>query len=628
MEVLRRRGGVGHLDVVLGALGEEALDAGRGVLGALALVAVGQQHHQARGLIPLVLGGHDVLVDDRLGAVHEVAELRLPRHEGILVGDAVAVLEAQRGVLRQQGVVDPELGLLAGQRGDRDPGLARDVVDQAGVALAEGAPPAVLPGQADRVALHDQARERQQLGGGPLHLALLVVQLRTSLELAGQLRVGREALRVVGEVLEDPVELGTRYAGVDVGQHAQGCRRPGRLHEGRRRRAGLVERLLEAVLEVVEGRFGLVEGDVAPLHQRLGEQLADAAMALDGLVHERLGVARVVALVVAVAPVADEVDHDVLVEPLAVVVGQPRDAHAGLRVVAVHVQDRRLDHLGHVGGVLRRAGVLGRGGEPELVVDHDVDGAAHPVAGDVAHVQALGHHALAGEGGVAVEQDRQHREAVGPVDLVLACPDHAEHHRIDGLEVRGVGGQLHLDVGARPADVLPDRAEVVLHVARALHRRRIDVALELPEDLVVALADDVGQHVQPTAVRHAEHRAVEPVLGCGTEHGVEDGDRALGALEAEALRAHVLGGEELLEGFGGVETAEQEADVVVRELDLDALDVLLDPALLLGVLDVHVLDADRAAVGIPQHVEQVAQLHGLPARPRLRSRTPGRGPRW
>ena len=47
------------------------------------------------------------------------------------------------------------------------------------------------------------------------------------------------------------------------------------------------------------------------------------------------------------------------------------------------------------------------------------------------------------------------------------------------------------------------------------------------------------------------------------------------------------------------------------ELRRHALDLLLDPALLLLVLDVHVLDADRAAVRVAQHVEDVAERHAL-----------------
>ena len=40
-----------------------------------------------------------------------------------------------------------------------------------------------------------------------------------------------------------------------------------------------------------------------------------------------------------------------------------------------------------------------------------------------------------------------------------------------------------------------------------------------------------------------------------------------------------------------------------------ALDALLDPRALLGVLNVHVLDADRARVGVVQAREDVTQQH-------------------
>ena len=44
-------------------------------------------------------------------------------------------------------------------------------------------------------------------------------------------------------------------------------------------------------------------------------------------------------------------------------------------------------------------------------------------------------------------------------------------------------------------------------------------------------------------------------------------------------------------------------------LGVRALDPVLEPAPLLRVLDVHVLDADGAAVGVAQHAEDVPQLH-------------------
>ena len=178
VEVLRRGGGVGDLDVVLGAQREEALDAGRGVLGALALVAVGQQQHEARGLAPLVLGGHEVLVDDDLGAVDEVAELRLPQHERVLVGRPSSRTRSRaRRTPTAASRRSRTCACSAPSVGERHVLCAGLVVDEADVALAERAPPGVLAGEADVGALEQQRAEGQRLGQGPVDLAVLVIQL-------------------------------------------------------------------------------------------------------------------------------------------------------------------------------------------------------------------------------------------------------------------------------------------------------------------------------------------------------------------------------------------------------------------------------------------------------------------
>ena len=286
------------------------------------------------------------------------------------------------------------------------------------------------------------------LGRRPVDLPLVADHLVAGGHLLGQLGVDVEVVGPAAERVVDAVERGALDPGRDRRQAADGRRRLGGPQVGRRcRLAGLLQGLLQLLLEVVERLLGLVEGELTPLDQRLGEQLPHRAPLVDLGVHERLRVAGVVALVVPVAAVADEVDDDVLVERLAVGVGEPGHPHARLGVVAVHVEDRRLDDLGHVGGVEARAGGLGRGGEPDLVVHDDVDRAADPIALDVAHVERLGHDALTGEGGVAVHEDGQHREGVGDVDLVLLGPHHALDDRVDGLEVAGVGGQLDLDAG-------------------------------------------------------------------------------------------------------------------------------------------------------------------------------------
>src|SRR5438034_2516762 len=82
MEILSRRGRIAHLEVVLGALLEPALQAGAGVLRALAFVAVRQEQHQAAVALPFGLAAREELVADDLAAVGEVAKLGFPYDEG------------------------------------------------------------------------------------------------------------------------------------------------------------------------------------------------------------------------------------------------------------------------------------------------------------------------------------------------------------------------------------------------------------------------------------------------------------------------------------------------------------------------------------------------------------------
>ena len=222
----------------------------------------------------------------------------------------------------------------------------------------------------------------------------------------------------------------------------------------------------------------------------------------DRLVHQRLGERRLVALVVAEAAVAEHVDDHRLVELLPELGGDLGGVDHRLGVVAVGVEDRRLDHLGDVGRIGRGAREARIGGEADLVVDDEVDRAGGAVAAQARQAEALGHHALAGEGGIAVDEQRQHAGAllerhdvaarlVGV--LVLLGARLAEHHRIDDLEVRGVGGQRQVHLVA--VELAVGRgAEVVLDVAGALDvvgRRR--AALELVEDGAVRLAHAPGR---------------------------------------------------------------------------------------------------------------------------------------
>ena len=179
------------------------------LVGTLALVAVGEQQHDRAALAPLLLGAADELVDDRLRPVAEVTELRLPQHERVGPFDGVAVLEAHRGVLRQQRVVDPEARLALAEIEQWRPLLRVVLVDEHGVTLHERAAAAVLTSEADRRALLEEGAEGEQLGHRPVDAAL-VHHLGPTVHQLLELRVDGEALGRAREGLPDVDELTLR----------------------------------------------------------------------------------------------------------------------------------------------------------------------------------------------------------------------------------------------------------------------------------------------------------------------------------------------------------------------------------------------------------------------------------
>ena len=97
---------------------------------------------------------------------------------------------------------------------------------------------------------------------------------------------------------------------------------------------------------------------------------------------------------------------------------------------------------------------------------------------------------------------------------------------------------------------------------------------------------------------------------------VHRGDEALAAFEREALLADVLGVQVALEAFGRGQAVEDVELLlgVNSGLERIALQPLLPPALLGRLGDVHVLGADRAAVGFAQRLHDLAQRHVLGGR--------------
>ncbi len=209
-----------------------------------------------------------------------------------------------------------------------------------------------------------------------------------------------------------------------------------------------------------------------------------------------------------------------------------------------------------------------------------------------------------------MEEQGEYQVVAARPELFLTGPGDAFEHRVDRLEVAGVGGHLDAEPPAVRRGVLASGAQVVLDVTGEVTGVvGLLVADELVEDGGEVLLGGVGQHVQPAAVRHAEHDLFHPGVGGGVEHHVEQRDEALGALQAEALGAEEFGVEEPLEALRLDQLGEYPSLLVGADGRCRSLGVLLDPQFLVGLLDVHVLDARRSAVGVAQHAEDLAERH-------------------
>ncbi len=613
------RGGRNHHQHVLQCTQlQEALQARRAVLRALPFIAMRQQQGQAGNAAPLGFTGGDELVDHHLGAVGEVAELAFPDAQRVRIGGGEAVLVGHHRFFAQQRIDDGGLLRRIHQLPQRHVVVVGLLVVQDRVAVGERTATDVLADQAQCVAFVEQGGVGQVLGKAPVardlaggHLAAVVIDLghaRVQLHVFGN---GVDQLGQFDQLVL--LDLGRDR----VGQLAFQQLRP--IDEQRAGRRGLLDlgqlgghlTGIELLAVGIDHRLAGTGSDHACLFQLLGVHLAGGRVLADHLVHQRLGDRRLVGLVVAPTAVAHQVDDHVLGELLAELEGQLRGEHHRFRIIAVHVQHRGGDHLRHVGGVARGARVqrVG-GGEADLVVDHDVHGAADGEAAGLRHLEQLHDHALAREGRIAVDQDRHDLLACGVLAALLARTHGTGHDRVGDFQVRRVERQRQVHRAAVGSHVGRE-AHVVLHVAGRSVLVVLELAFELVEQLARVLAEGVDQHVQTAAVGHADHHVLDAILAGAADDGVHHRDQRVAAFQREALLADVLGVQVALQAFGRGQALQGAALGVSVQLVVAAgcFQLLVDPLALLDLGDVHELRTDRAGVGRLQACQQVAQLH-------------------
>src|ERR1051325_3977710 len=144
-------------------------------------------------------------------------------------------------------------------------------------------------------------------------------------------------------------------------------------------------------------------------------------------------------------------------------------------------------------------------------------------------------------------------------------------------------------------------------------RRR--AALEFVEQRTVRLAHHLRQHVEPSAMRHADADFLDAEIAAALDDLLQRRDQRFRAVQSEALGAGVFDVEEFLEAFRLDQLVEDRALALAGELDflVAAFDARLDPGLLRGIGDVHELDAERLAVGAAQDGDDLAHRGELEA---------------
>src|SRR5690606_39169214 len=214
--------------------------------------------------------------------------------------------------------------------------------------------------------------------------------------------------------------------------------------EGARR----LELFLEQRAKSGNALFHFFRRDEPRLHKTRRVDLQRRRMILDLLVHERLRHARIIAFIMAEAAIAEHVDHDRAIETLTELRRDLRRMDNRFRVVAIHMEDRRLHHLRHIGGIGRGAAMDRARGEADLVIDNEMDRAASAMPLQVRQAETFGNDALTRKGRIAVNEKRNDTLALAVLMLILLRTRLAEHYRINDLKMRGVRGQRQMNLVA------------------------------------------------------------------------------------------------------------------------------------------------------------------------------------
>ena len=188
--------------------------------------------------------------------------------------------------------------------------------------------------------------------------------------------------------------------------------------------------------------------------QLVGVKFAGSRVRANFLVHQWLGQAWRVLLVMTQLAKTSDIDHYVLTKFHAELKCQLGCEHHGFRVIAIHVQYGRLHHFHYVCTECAGAHIAGvRSGETDLVIDDDVYRTASGVTTGLGQCQCFLVHTLTAESRVTMDQNWQHLLAHRITTTVHPGAHRAFDHGVHNFKVGRIEGQRQVNGAARSAHI-------------------------------------------------------------------------------------------------------------------------------------------------------------------------------
>ena len=234
--------------------------------------------------------------------------------------------------------------------------------------------------------------------------------------------------------------------------------------------------------------------------------------------------------------------------------------------------------------------------------------AADGIAREAAHVERLLHHPFADKCRVAMDQDEQIPVPFGIAAAILPDPHATGGHGIDKFQMAGVGAQRQVYGLPGRGQMVMLIAQMIFHVAAAPLQFGIGIR-EFPEDGARTFAQDVGEHVQTPAMGHPQNNAGHALLTGVFDGEIQQRNQALAAFQGKALRPDEFCPDKLLEHHRVRQSRENAKLSLPAEGQpvLRALHAFLQPIAHPIIVNVHELNADGAAVGAAQPLDDLAQ---------------------